>query len=74
MAGSADQISHGRRVAQGHGLELVLPECAKGIGAVILKADAAGLIAGVRLEPAVVWPDDRGYFLEVQRLGQGLVR
>ena len=32
----------------------------------------AGLIEGVLLRPFDVWPDDRGYFLEVARLGQGL--
>jgi dTDP-4-dehydrorhamnose 3,5-epimerase len=26
----------------------------------------------VRVEALALWPDDRGYFLEVQRLGQGL--
>jgi len=28
--------------------------------------------AGVRIEPTALWPDDRGYFLEVQRIGQGV--
>ncbi len=32
-----------------------------------------GLIGGVRVEPCVLHPDDRGYFLEVIRAGQGLV-
>jgi dTDP-4-dehydrorhamnose 3,5-epimerase len=53
-------------------LELAIPECPKGIGAVILKPDSADLIAGVRVQPFPVYPDDRGYFLEVQRIGQGL--
>lgn len=30
------------------------------------------LIDGVRLNPIAVWPDDRGYFLEVIRIQQGL--
>jgi dTDP-4-dehydrorhamnose 3,5-epimerase len=30
------------------------------------------LIEGVRIEPLALWPDDRGYFLEVHRLGRGL--
>jgi dTDP-4-dehydrorhamnose 3,5-epimerase len=54
------------------GLDLALPECEKGIGAVILAPDAAALIEGVRVDPIAVWPDDRGYFLEVQRIGQGI--
>jgi dTDP-4-dehydrorhamnose 3,5-epimerase len=43
-----------------------------GIGSVILKPDSAELIAGVGIQPFSIWPDDRGYFLEVQRMGQGL--
>ena len=65
-------ISEARRVTRSAGLELVLPECEKGIGAVILKIDSPQLIQGVRIEPVALWPDDRGYFLEVQRLGLGL--
>jgi dTDP-4-dehydrorhamnose 3,5-epimerase len=38
---------------------------------VILKPDADGLIDGVRIHPYPLWPDDRGYFLEVVRIGQG---
>jgi len=54
-------------------LELVYPACEKGLGAIIRTADSAGLIAGIRLEPAELHPDDRGYFLEVMRSGLGLV-
>lgn len=43
----------------------------KGIGNVILKSDAEQLIPGVRVIPYALWPDDRGYFLEVARMGQG---
>lgn len=46
---------------------------AKGIGKVILKADSPDIIPGVRIEPVALWPDDRGYFLEVGRLGQKLI-
>jgi dTDP-4-dehydrorhamnose 3,5-epimerase len=53
-------------------LELRLPACEKGIGTVITAPDAPGLIDGVRVEPVALWPDDRGYFLEVQRIGQGI--
>jgi len=52
-------------------LEIVTPACEKGIGKVILAPDSKDLIAGVRVQPYPVWPDDRGYFLEVARLGQG---
>jgi dTDP-4-dehydrorhamnose 3,5-epimerase len=54
-------------------LELCLPECEKGLGSLINSPDSADLIADVRLQPQPLWPDDRGYFLEVQRYGQGLV-
>jgi dTDP-4-dehydrorhamnose 3,5-epimerase len=45
----------------------------KGIGKIIGAPDSAELIAGVRLEPLAMWPDDRGYFLEILRAGHGLV-
>jgi dTDP-4-dehydrorhamnose 3,5-epimerase len=53
-------------------LELRLPDCQPGIGAVITANDSPHLIEGVRVEPVALWPDDRGYFLEVQRMGRGL--
>ena len=54
------------------GMRLANPECEKGIGNVILTPDSKDLIAGVRVEPYPVWPDDRGYFLEIARMGKGL--
>jgi len=53
-------------------IRLAVPACAAGIGHVITAPGAAGLIDGVALEPVAVWPDDRGYFFEVARLGRGL--
>lgn len=61
-----------RRIAAHGDLELHYPECAKGIGSVILSPTSPDLIAGVKVEPTALWPDDRGYFLEVQRIGKGL--
>ncbi len=52
---------------------LVVPACERGIGTVIQAPDSGRLIAGVKVRPVAVWPDDRGYFLEVMRAGQGLV-
>ena len=49
-----------------------IPKCEKGIGDVILSPESPKLIAGVRCSPVAIWPDDRGYFLEVQRIGKGL--
>lgn len=48
------------------------PNCANGIGDVITAPDSAKLIAGVRIQPLTLWPDDRGYFLEIHRLREGL--
>jgi len=61
-----------RIIPAANGLDLAYPENQKGLGAVILKPDSADLIDGVRIEPFAVYPDDRGYFLEVRRLGRGL--
>ena len=55
------------------GVEIDIPSAEPGIGKVILKPDSADLIAGVQIQPFPLWPDDRGYFLEVARLGKGLV-
>lgn len=49
-----------------------VPQCEKGIGAVITASGDRSLIDGVRVEPIALWPDDRGHFLEVQRIGHGL--
>jgi len=61
-----------RIIASSGDLQLAYPENSKGIGAVIGRADSSDLIAGVRVQPFPVYPDDRGYFLEVQRIGHGL--
>jgi len=53
-------------------LDLQTPACEKGVGKVIVAHDSKDLIAGVRAYPYPVWPDDRGYFLEVMRMGQDL--
>jgi dTDP-4-dehydrorhamnose 3,5-epimerase len=58
----------------GTGLELKIPVCQPGIGKVILSPQSADLIDGVEVKPFAIWPDDRGYFLEVARLGEGLVK
>ncbi len=54
------------------GVEVRVPACEPGVGRVIGAPDSADLIQGVRIAPAAVWADDRGYFLEVARLGCGL--
>jgi dTDP-4-dehydrorhamnose 3,5-epimerase len=71
MASKASPVEL-RRLAGSGDLELAVPECAKGLGAVILAPDAKALIEGVRVEPFPIYPDDRGCFLEVHRMGRGL--
>jgi dTDP-4-dehydrorhamnose 3,5-epimerase len=41
---------------------------------VIASFESADLIAGVKVAPYQLWPDDRGYFLEVIRMKQGLAQ
>jgi dTDP-4-dehydrorhamnose 3,5-epimerase len=55
------------------GAEIAIPTTEPGIGRIILSPTSADLIAGVEIKPFALWPDDRGYFLEIARLGQGLV-
>jgi dTDP-4-dehydrorhamnose 3,5-epimerase len=50
----------------------ILPRAEKTLGKIILKPDSPDLIAGVQIEPLAVHPDDRGFFMEVGRLGKGL--
>jgi dTDP-4-dehydrorhamnose 3,5-epimerase len=54
-------------------VEIAVPTCDPGIGKVILSQTSSDLIADVELQQFAVWPDDRGYFLEVARIGQGCV-
>jgi dTDP-4-dehydrorhamnose 3,5-epimerase len=53
------------------GLEIPVNE--KGLGKLIQKPDSADLIPGVQVQPFAIYPDDRGYFLEVARLGAGAI-
>jgi dTDP-4-dehydrorhamnose 3,5-epimerase len=50
----------------------ILPRAEKTLGKIILKPDSPDLIEGVQIEPLAVHPDDRGFFMEVGRLGKGL--
>jgi dTDP-4-dehydrorhamnose 3,5-epimerase len=53
-------------------LTLKIPVCNKGIGDLITSPNSPKLIDGVKAAPVPLWPDDRGYFMEVLRIGQGL--
>jgi dTDP-4-dehydrorhamnose 3,5-epimerase len=52
-------------------VEIRIPKCEKGIGDIITAPNSPKLIAGVQCSPVTIWPDDRGYFFEVQRIGTG---
>ena len=45
----------------------------KGIGHLISSPTSGDLITGVKIEPGALYPDDRGYFMEIARMGQKLV-
>ena len=52
--------------------QISVPHSEPGIGKLIRRPDSPDLIRGVRVHPFDLWPDDRGYFLEVIRMKQGL--
>jgi len=52
---------------------IATPNCEKGLGKVILSPASPDLIDGVKIHPLSIYPDDRGYFLEVARLGAGAI-
>jgi dTDP-4-dehydrorhamnose 3,5-epimerase len=52
--------------------DVEMPQCQRGIGGVITGVDSPHLLEGVRISPVALWPDDRGHFLEVHRIGHGL--
>jgi dTDP-4-dehydrorhamnose 3,5-epimerase len=56
-----------------NGIEMAIARrSTKTIGKVIAKPNSSDLIDGVLIEPLKVYPDDRGFFTELARLGQGL--
>jgi hypothetical protein len=56
-----------------NGIELaILKRTEKSTGKIIAKPDSTDLIDGVRIEPLQIYPDDRGFFTEIARLGRGL--
>jgi len=57
-------------IGEGNGLHLaLLKRSARDIGDVILAPDSANLITGVAVELGAIYPDDRGYFTELFRVG-----
>jgi len=64
-----------RAVAKAEGIELgVVRGGPRGRGALLGSPESPGRIEGVRLAPLVIHPDDRGYFEELFRWGQGLAQ
>jgi dTDP-4-dehydrorhamnose 3,5-epimerase len=56
-----------------NGIEMAIARrTAKTLGKIIAKPNAPDLIEGVLIEPLQVYPDDRGFFCELARLGKGL--
>ena len=56
-----------------NGIEMAIARrTAKTLGKIIAQPNSPDLIAGVLIEPLQVYPDDRGFFCELARLGKGL--
>ena len=56
-----------------NGVELAIARrTVKTLGKIIAKPNSPELIEGVLVEPLQVYPDDRGFFCELARLGKGL--
>ena len=69
---TVSSIHIAKSIAELRSTDLDVPRCEKGIGTTITTANSEHLIEGVRVDPIAVWPDDRGHFMEVLRVGQGL--
>jgi len=56
-----------------NGIEMAIARrSAKSLGKIIAKPSSPDLIDGVQIEPLQIYPDDRGFFTELARLGKGL--
>ena len=56
-----------------NGIEMAIARrSAKSLGKIIAKPNSPDLIDGVQIEPLQIYPDDRGFFTELARLGNGL--
>lgn len=64
-----------RQIARTDSMELAVARNGPGgLGAVVDSQNSPGLIAGVQVAPLVIRPDDRGFFQELFRQGQGLAQ
>jgi len=56
-----------------NGIEMAIARrTAKTLGKIIAKPNSPDLIEGILIEPLQIYPDDRGFFCELARLGTGL--
>ena len=56
-----------------NGIEMAIARrTVKTLGKIIAKPNSADLIEGILIEPLQIYPDDRGFFCELARLGKGL--
>ncbi len=66
---ASEVVSLGTR----NGIEMaILRRAEKTLGKIIARPNSPDLIDGVQIEPLQVYPDDRGFFTELARLGKGL--
>jgi hypothetical protein len=74
-------VAHGTKNGMGPPVSLgnkndvdlvILPRAEKTLRKIIANPDSPDLIDGVKIEPLQVHPDDRGFFMELARLGKGL--
>lgn len=66
------EVSHDTALPLGKhgGLELaLLRRPSRDLGAVIVQPDSPQLVSGVEIEAGTIYPDDRGFFSELFRLG-----
>jgi dTDP-4-dehydrorhamnose 3,5-epimerase len=69
QSGQTEIVPLGKR----NGIEMAFARrTAKTLGTIIAKPNSPDLIDGVQIEPLQVYPDDRGFFTELARLGKGL--
>ncbi len=60
-------------IGERNGLALaILRRGGKSLGSIILSPESSDLIEDLRVEPLRLFADDRGFFAELARLGQGL--
>jgi dTDP-4-dehydrorhamnose 3,5-epimerase len=71
--GAVTGVEGVRPLGERRGLRLSIPSRReRGIGRLIRDPESPDLLEGVSIASLRLWPDDRGYFLEIMRQGAGL--